>query len=74
MRCGRFAHFAQRMRGISTPSLGHLASSLWKMAEGICKPETGRQVVVLHVFATKPRMTSRRALATTREGLRHVSP
>ena len=69
------------LEALRAPHVKHLDGKLWELrvraeggvARGIYVTAAGRRLVVLHVFAKKSRRTPRRALATARERMRHIT-
>ena len=82
----RFVHIAQMLQefgpqAVGLPHIRFLQDKLWEMrmkgrdgiARAIYVAQTGKQLVVLHVFIKKTEKTPRRALKTAAERLRRMN-
>jgi phage-related protein len=82
----RFVHIAQMLQefgpqAVGLPHIRFLQDKLWEMrlkgrdgiARAIYVAQTGKQLLVLHVFIKKTEKTPRRALKTAAERLRRIN-
>ena len=82
----RFVHISEMLQEFGPQSVGlphvrFLQDKLWEMrmkgrdgiARAIYVAQTGKQLVVLHVFIKKTEKTPRRALKTASERLRRIN-
>ena len=82
----RFIHISEmlqefRPQSVGLPHIRFLQDKLWEMrmksrdgiARAIYVAQTGKQLVVLHVFIKKTEKTPRRALKTATERLRKIN-
>ena len=82
----RFVHIAQMLQefgpqAVGLPHIRFLQDKLWEMrmkgrdgiARAIYVAQTGKQLVVLHVFIKKTEKTPRKALKTAAERIRRIN-
>ena len=82
----RFVHISEMLQefgpqSVGPPHIRFLQDKLWEMrmkgrdgiARAIYVAQTGKQLVVLHVFIKKTEKTPRRALKTATERLRKIN-